>query len=147
MRFVVAAWSLISLGALPLAVADPATSSQPAVSAAQDTAATPAQPAAAQPAPAANASTPASPPPATNSAAASDKPQIDPREQRLISMGYHAQMRHGEKLFCKREVDLGSRLASTAEHCGTVEELAAQTRTSRDVTEKVQRTEFNPQGH
>jgi len=105
-------------------------------------AAAPSQPAATS----APTSSPAAATPQAAPAAAAAKPPVDPREQRLLSQGFKPMTRNGEKLFCKRETQLGSRL-STVERCGTVDQLSDEIRVSRDQTDSVQRTQVNPSGH
>jgi len=61
-------------------------------------------------------------------------------------MGYRPQMHNGQKLFCKREDVMGSRIGGQM-RCGTVDQLAAETRLSREATENAQRTQLNPSGH
>lgn len=126
----------IGVAGFTLALADPPPAAQPAQPAASANAP------AATPAPATQTSA-ASPAPAAAPAAA---PAIDPREQRLLSLGYKPQMHKGEKVFCKREPILGSR-TEVVTRCGTVEQLAAEGHLSREVTENSQRTQLNPTGH
>jgi hypothetical protein len=92
--------------------------------------------------PASNASPPATP----VSAATTDKAAVDAAEKRLISQGYKPEMRNGQRVFCRREQVMGSRLGE-AKHCGTVEQLKILGQESRDITEHVQRTQLNPNGH
>lgn len=140
MRFAVRVLACVSAGAISLAVADPSTT-------APDTTTAPA----AATAPAATATTPgaqASPAPSaapTSAATAAVKPAVDPEEKRLIAMGYKPEMRNGEKVFCRREQTLGSRL-SEAKHCATAEQLKISQQETQDVIEKIQRTQKNPTG-
>jgi len=73
------------------------------------------------------------------------KPAIDPDEKRLISQGYKPEMRDGQKVFCRREQTLGSRLGE-ARHCATAEQLKVSHQETHDVMDKIQRTQKNPQG-
>lgn len=70
------------------------------------------------------------PPPATQAseAAAPGKPaadQMDQLERHLRAEGYVVRMKEGEKLFCKRQENLGSRLMSGMQ-CATKEALQAR---------------------
>ena len=123
MRFVVGVLACIGAGVLTVAVADPPPPEQPSAPAAQ--------------APSAPQSTPV--------ASAVAKPAIDPDEKRLISQGYKPEMRNGEKVFCRREQTLGSRLGE-AKHCATAEQLKVSHQETHDVMDKIQRTQKNPQG-
>jgi hypothetical protein len=88
-------------------------------------------------------SSPAASQPAAPKAAA---PTLSADEQRLLSQGYKPQMRGGEKIYCRREAQLGSRI-SAGQHCGTVAQLTAETRDGKDFAGKTQRTQNNPMGH
>jgi hypothetical protein len=80
------------------------------------------------------------------SAASTTTPKDDTDERQLIAEGYHAEMRHGQKLFCRREQALGSRLGGH-QVCGTVEEIKAMTRASQDAVNEVQRNQGVVSGH
>jgi hypothetical protein len=140
MRFAARVLACVGAGAVSLALADPSTT-------APDTTAAPA----AATAPAATAATPgaqASPAPsatAPSAATAPAKPAIDPEEKRLIAMGYKPEMRNGEKVFCRHEQILGSRLAE-AKHCASVQQLKISQQETQDVIEKIQRAQKNPSG-
>ena len=144
MRFAILALAFLGLGGLELAAADPepATPSAAPAAVVTDSAA-----------PAASAATKAPPPPAASPAAASQPaapkattPALSADEQRLLSQGYKPQMRNGEKVYCRRETELGSRLGSV-QRCGTVTQLKTATQNGRDYTDQVQRTQNNPMGH
>ncbi len=140
MRFAVRVLACVGAGAVSLALADPSTTASETTTA----------PAAAT-ARAATATTPgaqASPAPsatATSAATAPAKPAIDPEEKRLIAEGYRPEMHNGEKVFCRREQTLGSRLGE-AKHCATAEQLKVSQQETHDVIEKIQRTQKNPAG-
>jgi hypothetical protein len=127
MRLVVGVLACMGAGVLTVAVADPASPEQPAHAASSSSTTT---------APAAPA-TAATTPPA--------KPAIDPEEKRLIALGYKPEMRNGEKVFCRRELALGSRIAEV-KHCATAAQVKSSRQETHDVMEKVQRTQTNPQG-
>ena len=52
-------------------------------------------------------------------------------------------MRHGEKVFCRTEPELGSRLGGK-EICGTVADLKAQQASTREEIQRQQRTMTAP---
>jgi hypothetical protein len=85
--------------------------------------------------------------PASNAAPAqSDKrDELTPDEKRLLSAGYHLHVENGQKVFCRREAQLGSHFEHKV--CGTAEQLAAARQTSREVLENTQRPGANPTGH
>jgi len=108
--------------------AQPAPASPPAAS----SAATPASSStSAQPASAAKpvASTTA----ASSTAAASD----EDTDKRLRSQGYKAETHNGNKVYCRKETELGSRFPSKV--CATPEQLAIANKDSQDALNKVQR--------
>lgn len=78
------------------------------------------------------ASSPAASPPAAPKGTA---PELSAAEQRLVNLGYKPQMRNGEKIYCRREAALGSRI-SAGQHCGTVEQLETTTREGREGLER-----------
>ena len=132
MRFAVRVLACVSAGAISLALADPSTTAPDSTTAR-----------AAATTPAATATTPDAQ--ASPASAATAKPAVDPEERRLIGMGYKPEMRHGEKVFCRREQTLGSRLGE-AKHCATAEQLKISQQETHDVIEKIQRTQKNPAG-
>jgi hypothetical protein len=69
-------------------------------------------------------------------ASSSDQSQ---REALLLDQGYKPAMRNGEKVFCKREIPMGSRLP-TALHCLTVAEAELIAKEGRETTERIQRS-------
>ena|ERR1700752_1413915 len=124
MRFVVAVLACLGAGAMTLAIADPASPApqQPATPSPSSTSAPPATTA---PSSAVQAPAPA-------------KPAVDPEEKRLLAQGYRPKMRHGEKVFCRTEPELGSRLGGQ-EICATVAELKARQTELREELEREQR--------
>lgn len=120
MRFVVGL--LACAGAVNLALAD---DPPPAVSAtAAATAASPSTPDAPK-------TTPAETKPAATV-------QEDSDDKQLLAAGYHTQMRHGQKLYCRREEEPGSRLGGQMT-CGTAADLKRATTAGQDALNKVQR--------
>ena len=138
MRFAVRVLACVSAGAISLALADPSTTAPDSTTAR-----------AAATTPAATATTPgAQASPASAAAATATapvKPAVDPEERRLIGMGYKPEMRHGEKVFCRREEELGTRLGGV-KHCGTIAQLKAEHAELRESVEKAQRNSVMPQG-
>ena len=135
MRSAVAMFAIFTTGALSFAVADPpadppaATNPTPAPSSSQ---AAPTQ--AAQP----DATAAAMPPvaPAKPTPGASDERT---QERLLLNQGYKLTMVHGEEKYCRREAQLGSRIA-TVMHCVTLAEAEEMAREGRDTTERIQRS-------
>ena len=130
MRIVVG--MLACAGAMNLAVADdPPTA--PASSAT----------AAAASAPAASSSTATATAPAQATAEAA-KAAVDRDVQHFTQEGFRPEMRHGQELYCRRETALGSRL-TPLKTCGTIEELKAmERRTKNDVEQAQQRQSTGP---
>jgi len=54
-------------------------------------------------------------------------------------------MHNGQKVFCRHDPILGSRLGE-AKHCATAEQLKVSQQETHDMIDKVQRTQKNPQG-
>jgi hypothetical protein len=61
----------------------------------------------------------------------SDKPELTHDEQLLVSKGYKLEIRNGQKIFCRREEVLGSRLGEK-KVCGTASQFAQQGNNQRD---------------
>jgi hypothetical protein len=129
MRLVVGILVCMGAGAIAAADTPPPAPTQPAAS----SVAAPAAPAAA-PSTASAAST-------SHDAAAA----VDPREKMLKARGYHVEMRLGEKLYCRSEQVLGSRVPGK-KICGTADELQDREHSSKEMTESAQRMQLNPTG-
>jgi len=148
MRFAIPALALLGGRAITQKdTADPAPTTQPERTATPpalvtDSASTTPSAATAVPAPPHSSSTAASQPAGPSPAA----PALSAQEQRLLNQGYKPQMRDGEKIYCRREKQLGSRI-STVQHCGTVAQLTTTTQDGKDYLEKTQRSQLNPMGH
>lgn len=99
MRLVVGMLACLGASALTVALADPPASPP----------STATSPAASAPAPAPKKSE-------------SLKDEFTPDENHFVQEGYHMEMRHGTRMFCRYEVDSGSRV-TRQKICGTVEEL------------------------
>jgi hypothetical protein len=150
MRFAVA--MLICLGVGPIALADAppppptppaaaASSLTPASAAAPESERTQAPP---QVAPASAAAAPATASPA----AESPKPAAttDPRVKQLLAKGFRPETRNGEKVYCKTEEVIGSRIA-TKRVCGTVDELQSREQNYKDAAQSAQQHQLNPTGN
>jgi hypothetical protein len=131
MRPVVGVLACLGAGALTLALADPSSPAPP-------------QPAAAS---SSSASAPAIPPAsAAQTPAPAAKPAVDLEEQRLLAQGYRPKMHQGQKVFCRTEIPLGSRLGGQ-EICATVAELKAHHTAVRAELERAQRTNTGTTGN
>ena len=128
---------LVFAGVGAIALADP-PSPAPTQSATSTSTLSPPAPAT-PPAPAAPPAAPAASPPHETTAA------TDLREKMLRSKGYHLEMRPGEKVYCRVEPVMGSRLGGN-KSCGTVEELAAREYRSQELIESAQRNQLNKTG-
>jgi hypothetical protein len=111
--------ALIGVGSIALAVADPpsapAASSTPVAPAANAAASTPA----ASTAPAAAPATPAAA--ATGvTVSAQEESQM---ERHFRSEGYTVEMHNGQKMYCRKEQVLGSRLGGSSKTCTTEDQL------------------------
>jgi hypothetical protein len=85
-------------------------------------------------------SAPATPAPSAQSTARNtDEAQV---EKQLRAQGYSVQMRNGEKVFCRRNPVLGSRLPGPLS-CLTAEEAETIARSVRDDTERQQQRRGN----
>jgi hypothetical protein len=122
MRFFVAALAALAAGTVTLAVADPPAAPAPATDSA-------------------SAAKPAST--ATTTAAAPSGPSTD--EKALMAQGFKPKMRSGQRLYCREEPVLGSRV-QVKETCGTPDQLKSRTESARDATEQSQRIQVNKSG-
>ncbi|MBV8877504.1 MAG: hypothetical protein JO158_07310 [Gammaproteobacteria bacterium] len=148
MRFDILALAVLGLGSLaPAVAADAPPTTQPeraaAPAAAADASAAPATSTATKDPATPSAASPAASPPAATQAAA---PELSPAESHLIDLGYKPQMRNGQKIYCRREAPMGSRISS-GQHCGTVAELATTTQEGRQGLERTQRNTVSPMPH
>ena len=140
MRLVIGILAFVGAGAMALADPPPPAPTQ---SAAATT--TPPQSAATNATPHQSATTTATPPAPVASPSHETTAAIDPREKGLRAKGYRLETRNGEKMYCRSEEVLGSRLAGR-KVCGTVSELDQREHLSRDMAENAQRMQLNPTG-
>jgi hypothetical protein len=139
MRLLVGVLACMSVGAISIAMADPPP---PASSTATAPAATsvPAAPAAA-----AKAAAPAADAEKT-SVVVQSTPEVDPLEKHFLAEGYKMEMRNGEKVFCRREEELGSRLGGR-KVCSTAQQLDITERTAKASVNRSSMQQNNPTGH
>ena len=132
----IALLTLLGAGVLTVALADtpadPATASPPAATAAPAATSTSSAPATATSSNAATASSPAS------AAAGPAKESDTALEKRLTNSGYKSRMRNGQKVWCKQQGELGSRLGGQ-EVCGTPDELRLNVQQQQDNVRSVQK--------
>jgi hypothetical protein len=138
MRFV---FGLLACAAMNLAVAD-----DPPAPAASAPAAVAAPPANATPPAAAAVASAAQPAAATQTASvAAATAQADFQEKHFVSEGYSVEMHHGEKMFCRREDELGSRLGAK-KYCSTAEQLTAIEKDAQRAMDRSTWQQNNPSG-
>jgi hypothetical protein len=141
----------LGLGAISLALADPPapspspTTAAPAADVPAAAPAATAAPPAATAAPPAAAGTPPAAAQATSSAPATG-PTVDQYEKHFLAEGYKLEMHNGQKLFCRTEEIVGSRLGGQRV-CATLEQLRATETDTRESIERWQRTSPSPTGH
>jgi hypothetical protein len=142
LRQIVTVLAWIGLGTVPLSLADPpAPNSTAAAASSPSSSAQP--PNSAETKEKSSTASTAAVPAGQPAASPSD---VDPREKLLLRMGFRARMQNGQKLFCKREQQLGSRVEGTM-FCGTVDHLVNEFRLSREAIDQTQRYGTNPQGN
>jgi ribulose bisphosphate carboxylase small subunit len=64
------------------------------------------------------------------------KPELTPQEKELLSRGYKIEMRHGDKYFCRREQQIGSRFE--VKSCDTAESIEARRVDSQEAVRVIQ---------
>ena len=142
LRQIVTVLAWIGLGTVPLSLADPPAPNTTAP-AASSTSSSTQPPTSAETKEMSPTASPAAVPVGPPAAPPSD---TDPREKLLLRMGFKPRMQNGQKLFCKREQQLGSRVEGTM-LCGTVDHWVNQFQLSREAVDQNQRYGTNPQGH
>jgi hypothetical protein len=140
-RPVVVVLALLGAGAMSVALGDPpAASDTPPSAAAPATSAT--STAAVTPPSDANASAAAS---VKTSSAAQAVADNDALEKRLTNSGYKSKMRNGQKVWCKKQDELGSRLGAQ-EVCATPDEWRRSFRDNQDVVQQIQKIDSHASG-
>ncbi len=71
--------------------------------------------------------------------------EVDAQEKHFLAEGYKMEMRNGEKVFCRREEELGSRLGAH-KVCGTGLQLQNIERESQDSVNRSMMQQNNPSG-
>jgi hypothetical protein len=64
------------------------------------------------------------------------KPDLTPAEKELLSRGYKVEMRHGEKYFCRKEQQIGSRFE--VKNCDTAQSIEAHRADSQEAVRSIQ---------
>ena len=124
----------VSTVALADTPADQAAASPPAATVAPAAASSSSAPATAT-ATSSNAATASSP---ASAAAGPAKESDTALEKRLTNSGYKSRMRNGQKVWCKQQGELGSRLGGQ-EVCGTPDELRMNVQQQQDNVRSVQK--------
>jgi hypothetical protein len=70
----------------------------------------------------------------------------DPYEEHFLAEGYKAELHNDEKMFCRREEPVGSRIGGR-KVCWTLEQLKVTETSSRESIERWQRVSTSPRGH
>jgi uncharacterized iron-regulated membrane protein len=134
MRPAVSVLTCFVLSAMTAALADPATTDPSATAKAPAAAPSTAAPAATA-TPAAPAAAPHPAASATPAAAVEvDAAQLDQQEKHFLAEGYKIEMHNGEKYFCRREEQMGSRLGGQKQ-CATAQQLAFTEKDAQRQTE------------
>jgi hypothetical protein len=146
MRTVAALITVLFTGVVSLALAtepppmSPSAGQAAPTAAGQQSATTPdSQQSTATPAAQTNAAAPASDsttikPPVT---VVSSKPgELTPQEKEIVSRGYKLEIRHGERYFCRKEQQIGSRFETKS--CDTAQSIEAHRQESQEVLRTIQ---------
>lgn len=142
-RPVVVIMALLGAGGMSVALGDPpAAADTPPSSAAPVTSATSTAAVTAPAAADANASAAAS---AKTASAAQTAADDEALEKRLTNSGYKSKMRNGQKVWCKRQDELGSRLGAQ-EVCATPDEWRRSFRDNQEVVERIQKIDGHVTG-
>ena len=149
MRLAVAMLACLGVGSIALSDTPPPT--PPAAAASTLTPASAAAPESEKtqaPPVVAPASAAAAPPSASAPTGESPKPAAatDPRVKQLLAKGYRPETRNGEKVYCKTEGELGSRIAAK-KVCGTVDEWQSRVQNYKDAAQSAQQHQLNPMGN
>ena len=144
MRFAIAL--LACTGAMNLALADdpPAAPANPPAAGAASIPATAATASAAAATPAAASA--AQPAAGAKPAAPAAEQQVDVQEKHFLAEGYTLEMHHGNKMFCRREEQMGTRLGAQ-KVCATSEQLTATERDAKRAMERPMMPQNNPTVH
>ena len=135
MRMIVAPLTALILGASVVASAE---EPGPAATPAAATTSPPQSAAAATPQSATSATSATAPVDAAAAIAAA-------RDKRLRDRGYKPEKRHGETIYCRSEMVVGTRFPSKV--CGTGDQLDQITTDDKDALQTLQRRQITPMGH
>ena len=69
----------------------------------------------------------------------------DAEEKKLISSGYRIETKKGEKFYCRREAQMGTRFEHKV--CSTAEQIKVRQQDDEDAVRRSQQQQMNPQGH
>jgi hypothetical protein len=72
-------------------------------------------------------------------------PEFDTLEKHFLSEGYKLEMHNGEKYFCRREDQLGSRLGGQ-KYCSTAQQLMVTERDAQRSVDRSMMQQNNPSG-
>ncbi|HYB32083.1 MAG TPA: hypothetical protein VED45_01500 [Steroidobacteraceae bacterium] len=149
MRFVMGVLLCLGAGGITAALADPATPAATPAEASGTAPATPAAPAApasATPAAAAQDAKAAAPAQdAKQTVVVQGSPEEDALEKHFLAEGYKIEMHNGEKFFCRREDQLGTRLGGH-KVCGTGAQLNFTEQEAKAAVQRGQAQQNNPSG-
>jgi hypothetical protein len=134
MRVFTGVMACVGIGAVSIALADPADAPKSSAPAAVTEARTSA------PASPSTAATPAAPAVTVTAATPDAQEQL---ERHFLSEGYKSEMHGSQKVFCRREDTIGTRLGAS-KNCGTVDELKQQEDLAAQATHNIQRTNQRP---
>jgi hypothetical protein len=112
--------TLIGVGVVSMALADPPAPATPSAPSAAAPAATPA----------------AAAPTVAVITAPADEDLLD---RHLRSEGYQVEMRNGQKMYCRKQEVLGTRLGAATKTCGTAEQLKISEAQAHELVERTQR--------
>jgi len=137
MRVFTGVMACVGIGAVSIALADPADAPKSSAPAAVTEARTSVP---ASPSTAAAPATPAAPAVTITAATPDAQEQL---ERHFLSEGYKSEMHGSQKVFCRREDTIGTRLGAS-KNCGTVDQLKQQEDLAAQATHNIQRTNQRP---
>lgn len=137
MRVFTGVMACVGIGAVSIALADPAEAPKSSAPAAVTEARTSVP---ASPSTAAAPATPAAPAVTITAATPDAQEQL---ERHFLSEGYKSEMHGSQKVFCRREDTIGTRLGAS-KNCGTVDQLKQQEDLAAQATHNIQRTNQRP---
>ena len=137
MRVFTGVMACVGIGAVSIALADPADAPKSSAPAAVTEARTSVP---ASPSTAAAPATPAAPAVTVTAATPDAQEQL---ERHFLSEGYKSEMHGSQKVFCRREDTIGTRLGAS-KNCGTVDQLKQQEDLAAQATHNIQRTNQRP---